>query len=1068
MAAVETEARAPPHTSSGDAVPAPVEQLASAPGMAPPPASVARPAAASAKNTATQRRVAKLLDITTSSEIKDLASYVDHLLPGSFYHQDERAADDAGGVAHTAAAPSGSDKTVSSAALRTALDRRTMEVHKRFLQEFTAVYQSYQRVAAQVDELTSRCATLEDTLAVSADGSGQEAEDFLHRIQAYQAELHLVQSHDKEVDEFRKQHHFGAAEVRVLEEGVVDMNFLQVLERARQVHRRSSELMHSQEYHQGAAAVMEFTYGAIARATEKLARHLLTTAAGDARGAGGSGSGSGGGGGGVSAATGSMAADTPELTGFQLRCVRLLQEESPSLHEKLLDEVARLRRASVLRRYFHLLTTGSANTSTGVYQSGGLPAAHESGHGGSTSPGIGGRPLEAELNDPISFFSSLCAWLHQTIVEEQDFLHHLIATDEAEAGRTTTTTTHGTDGAARETAHMQALLDSVFGGVCKHVRGALESVLERLGRSAAVLGAASGSGGGASSGGGVDAGEHGLGGSASHVDAAGAAPPSKGLRTVTGRLTRLFVAATGRSIVGGQRGAAPGESSALLQRYATVTTRAQLESVAESMLHPPLRGVQTCVTLVQLFEYYTATTFAPLLGAGAALTRLLCVTAPEQTRELFRRLLRVLAAHLLDSTAGVTWSTAALRRLASSNALTQAAGGDDGLGGRGASPSAAPPASPAFVLDFLVAYTYGDSLDGGAPPNTGDLDASVTASSLSSSVVGSSAASRFRHANDGQQQRRSAHQLGRVLSQLILPPSPEVTAYCSVVHAVLDDTARQGELLGAIAEQRRAMTASEPNADHGTAAAAAAAAVLEMRSGARAFVLELLEALLRVATSVEAEATLRANLDDPCRAIIVFNVLQQLHDILERHASVLDALFSPSDATGVDARRALDAVREECGATRGALRGRLVAAWARAIRLFYFPLPAETVVAAVSSAAASEVDEQHSITVKKDVRRVLKQLVNVYNTVASLGHLPEPVPLLPALASGADVREEVRQTVTRRIVEEVYPAEFAALQALPPSEELAAVRDEMAPQNLTMLVDLRADTDAAAAASLNP
>ncbi|KAG5468123.1 hypothetical protein LSCM1_02094 [Leishmania martiniquensis] len=1037
--------------------------------------------ATSAKNNATQRKVAKLLDIAASNEIKELASYVDNILPGYFrcMGNSDKDGSSTAEIAEPSHITSG-NKAITSAALRSALDHRSIFVHKRFLQELTAVYQSYQRVAAQVDELQAKCSSLEEVLNTSAGRPNREVEDFFHQIQAYQAELQLVQTHDKEVDEFRKQHDFGAAEQQVLEEGAVDMAFLNVLERARQVHQRSRELMHSQEYHQGAVAVMESTHGAIARATEKIVRHLLSTA--------GSATGSGEGHGARVAASsaaggvGSIAADVPEITGFQLRCVRLLYEESPSLHEKFLDEVARLRRASVLRRYFHLLTTGSSNTSTGLYQSGGQPATYGEGAGvgrGSDAAGMGARPLEAELNNPTYFFSSLCAWLHQTIVEEQDFLHSLFLSDEPEVGQggrrrhpttavSSPSSPHAESDAARaahDTARQQALLDSVFGGVCKHIRAALDNVLERLGRTATVLGAATG---GSESGGRGDRG----GSTALAERRGGDFAPSKGPRGLTGGLTRLFMAATGRSPAGAFRGAGQDESNALLQRYAGVTTRAQQEAVASSMLRPPLQGVQACVTLVQLFEYYTATTFVPLLGEGSALTRLISQTAPKQTRELFQRLLHVLEAHLLDSTAGIIGRTVTLRRLASSNALRQAVDSDDAqntLLPTMEQTSTTKTGSSAYVLNFLVAFTYGSDVNGvsglsnaseSSLPNDSESDASMLASSLSAATV----TTRFRQANDGQLQRHSAHDLRRVLSQLILPPSPEVMAYCSVVHSVLQDTARQVELLRAIAKQQSAAVAQGCDSRHQPAALEPGSAAPTLHTNVKLFLRDLLLSLLQAAHSVETDGPLRANLDDPCRAIVEYNVLHELRDVLEQHATVFEALFSGSDAQSQEAKQTLDFIRRECVTTMAALRQRLVSTWANAIKLFYFPVSTAAVVAAVSSASAAEADEKRFITLKKDVRRVLKQLMNVYNTVASLGHLPEPVPLLLAVAGGdGDICEEVRRKVTLSIVEDVYPEEFKMLPSLPPTEELLAVLSEMAPQNLLMLVDFSSPAPAASA-----
>lgn len=1014
---------------------------------------------ASTKSGATQRKVAKLLEITSGSDVKDLACYVDNILPGYFHSV---SADDGTSKETSEAASANGGKAITAAALRSALDHRTIDMHKTFLHEFAAVYDNFQRLAANVNELQTKCTGLEKALSTSTGGAAGAADDFFYQIQMHQAELQLVQHHEKEVDDFRKQHHFGPAEQQVLEEGPVDMNFLNVLERAREVHRRSRELMHAQEYHQGAAAVMESTYAAIARAAEKIARHLLATA-GTAAGGGSRGDASavattGGG-------VGAIAADVPEVTGFQLRCVRVLYEESPSLHGKFLDEVARLRRASVLRRYFHLLTTGSANTASGLYQSGGQPRG-EMGDG--DRGGMGSRPLEAELNNPTYFFSSLCAWLHQTIVEEQDFLHTFFMSDELDAASQKRGAAQQTgapvaaiadaERVRHDAALQHTLLDSVFGGVCKHIRAALDNALERLGRSASALGAAESEGQASGGEGGGNAAE----------TAAASTAPHKGPRGLTGGLTRLFMAATGRAPLAPFRRKESSDAGAVavLQRYSGVTTRAQQTSVAAAVLHAPLQGVQTCVTLVQLFEYYSVTTFSPLLGETSALTKLISETAPLQTREVFQRLLRVLSAHLLDSTAGVMHRTATLRRLASSNALRATTSAVEGE-------KAAPVSTPSvYILDFLTSMTYGEEAEGGggaanaslAGDSRADFGGSVSSASAGFlSLPAPSANARFRQASEGQLQRHSAQDLRRVLSQLILPPSPEVEAYCSVLSAVLRDTARQADLLAAIADQQRVVTPSGETAE----------APFRLHTEVRSITRELLQSLWWAAQSAQEDAALRSHLDDPCRAILQYNILFQLQGVMEENGDVLELLCAATDSTtqeggagGEDAmREELETLRAEVGAAMNSLRRRLLSHWEEAVARFYFPLSAgaaTTAAAAADNASAAEADDAHQMGARKDMRRVLKQVVNVYNTVASMGHLPEPVPLLPALCGSEAMRREVSAEITKSIVERVYPAQFSALQRLPPSDEVAAVQAEMSPQNLTMLVDFSSPTTSGA------
>lgn len=993
-----------------------------------------------AKNVAIQRRVARLLDISFSSELKELAAYVDEVVPGYFVSTAADGTDSKDAELSTSAMqvrPSTGGGVVAAAAsqpsaavLRTALNGRVAVMHRQFLQEFSTVYSDYERVASQVDQLQHQCTSLEAALLAGKEsGIASEAEQFLHRMQVAQAELQLIKSHERDVLEFKKKFNFGPAEQRVLEEGPVDVAFLNVLERAREVHRHSCDLMQSSEYHQGAAAVMESTYAAMVRATEKIARFLIAAAASTSTSASASGTTSTGGG---SHAVGYIAGDTPEISSFQLRCMRILYEDSPSYHAMVLDEMARLRRASVLRRYFHLLSTGSANTSTGTYQRDGDKQVTSTSSKNSSvlldSTGV--RPLEAELANPNFFFSSLCAWLHQSIVEEEDFFALLFKKidDDGVVGRAgePSPRPHGgsksavdTDAemekAAADIAHRQRLLDYIFGGVCKHIQGALDYILERLSRSTSVL----------------DAGEGVAALPPHHVTPSAPSNTTQlqprssqlGPRGLTGGLTRLFMAATGRRMnaAPGGQGHADG-APALLQRYATVTTRAQQSVVAAQLLQPLLHAVETCATLIQLLGYYSAVTFYPLLGPDAALSQLIGVTAPVRVREVFQRLLKTTAAHLYDSPVGVVSRTTILHRLASSNAMAAV--------------------STDFVLNFITAHDYNEATehDLEKPSSVALLSTSGTAS-LSNSVS-FEAAARLRNISEDQLQHHNAQNLHRALGQLILPISPEVEMFCSLLKTTMADTVRQMELLHTIAEQR-ATTAEE--------------GMKERCDDVRQIVIDLLDVLMDAAASMSENAILRENLDEFCRILMEYSLIYTLHQIMEEYKALLDGLAAPlkdeSDSAETATTRAaasrIAALRTDTEATLCQLGKKAMQHWVDAATRHYFCVSVKDIEESVGTAAAGD---DGGLVRRRQMHRFVKQMVNFYNDIASFGRLPEPIPLTESLP---DVKlvQAISRAATQHLVEVVYPLHYATLRGLPSFDELLTVQQDMSPSNLLLLLD---------------
>lgn len=959
-------------------------------------------AAAASRNPLLTRRVDRLTGTTLNDGMCELVEYVEDAVPAFFTaHVGEE-----GGTTTTAAAG-----LAYAQALRAALDGRTTGMHQAFLKEFGVLYNTFLETADQVHNLEKQCMDCETALGVA---KAQGASELVLQINTLQAELELAQRRQQEVKEFREQFNFGKREQDYLETEPVTTAFLDVLDEARSVHERSRRLLLSREPQQSAAAVMEATYTAIMRATDRIVRFLLssTAAAGNAR-YGSTDTESMG-------ITASMAADVPEVSSFFLRCVAVLRAENPMQWAKVVEEVARLRRASVLRRYFHLLTTGSATTSTGTYRAGGGWQGSSHTGRGDAEPDGALRPLEAELDHPVFFFSALCAWLHQSLVEEEDFLSLFFPTT---PGATADVTREGLPAARHpDSAGIVAeglldmtpandltaypdrvqLLDFVFDGLTKHINTALRSVLERFVRTASSLGEST----------------------------------AMGPRGLTGGLTKLIVAATGRPRRGGP--VDDGSQPAMLQRYQTVSTWAQQESMAAALLRSPLSGLRTCSQLLQLFSYHGATTLIPLLGRQSSLTQLLTESAAVELQAILQNLVKLLSGHLFDSVAGAVYRLPVLRRLAAAYSMEQraahtkvggsgtATSGDAASNGDGSGALLGP---KRYVLDYLFRHS---------PESHSELESSGF-------LTGSAGA--YGGASDPQQ-RAAATELTRSLDQLILPASAEVQACLQLLQVLMQEADRQQQLLEALELQQRTAHPHTGVLD-GAAVQTAQPAheVVGAQEADKLHFVGLVQTLLGFPVLLAQQVTVSGTLDDPCLCILQYNCYAALLAVLHEFPQLL-ARVMPANAGDHTLEHG---VRTEMKACREALCHHLIAS----ATTHYFTTPS-----AVVQSATAPLDAALRLEVPKYVRRALFQLYNFYSLMAATGKLP-PLPLLSSWqgVGREDSAEAIQQAVTegvRRAYEDWYVA-VAALNrkwsdviALTPEE--ATAFEDMMPRKLAVLM----------------
>ncbi|KEG15661.1 putative conserved oligomeric Golgi complex subunit 6-like isoform X1 [Trypanosoma grayi] len=996
------------------------------------------PPSSSTRNFATSRKVQKLLDITVNDNFRELVLYMNDAVP-EFLESLLPPPDDSSisevektstqqrqqsqPLQHTGIAVASSSTT-----LRTALEGRVIDLHRYFLQEWSTLNEVFEEASDFVSKLNEESGVLQTAL----DAHAAQAEEYVGLMTTLQAELSLVQQREKEMREFQEKYHFAAEEQAILEESPVDSAYLDVLQRAQVTHRKCRELLLSREHYQSAAAVMDITYSAIMKGSEKVARYLMSASAAAP--------------GSTANAAGFGGSDAPELTSFYLRCVQFLREENISQWAAVIEEVARLRRAAVLRQYFHLMTTGSSTTLAGTYRAGGRR---------DRAPSTGGvRALEAEISNPVFFFSSLFAWLHQVIVDEDDFFTAffappaLVADDATTALSTdkeTASVRDGEPGALAvpsmvgedaldgngETAFpvsKAAVLDSIFEVLCKHIQSVLDGVLERFLRASSSLhdGDNSSSGGGA-------------GGSGS---GAGASTGPSGPIGLTGGIKRLLTAATGRTV------SLTSDAGEGAQRYQHLMNRSQQEALVASTLMGLTNGLRTAHTLLQLFTYYNCSTFTALLGSEAALTRLVANDSKLQLLRVYHTIAKQLAEHALDSVAGVASRSAVLRRLASAEAMLAV---EDG--------TKKSDRATYFVTDFLFDHAAEEDKENDSAPLHDDMQRQVSPQLSSeretpSNVRGQSLSISSTTTNPYHRSGLSKHQaqaadLLRTLYTMILPTPPEVEECLRVLQSTMVEAEKHAEIMESVRLMLSKKSANEENI--------AANHPLYYEQ----FFTVPVQHVLSFPIVLARQPTISNALDEPCKLTLQLNTMAALQETLAPHLNLL----ALGNAAAGHTTPLSDVVSERIQK----LANELIASLSKCAVRHYFhqrlrsamatPVSGGDDVGRISNMGGGmgrgDADADGE---QLDAATIIAQLSGFYSVVAASGHVY--VPLVAALRLPR-LREQVMRGVVRELCD-VYETRYTRLlelgqQQLPSVDadfsEASLTVSDLDPRKLRILLD---------------
>eukprot|EP00796_Vickermania_ingenoplastis_P011975 gene11975-8248_t len=881
---------------------APQEAHPPAPTPSPATAGQQRPpstAPSAAQTMAINRRIHQLLELQVDEGVRDLASYMSE--SGLFGREDEGE-------------PGVGPSSLSAPELRASLEHRMMETHKSFFADLKSLYETFEITSTMLDSVLDQCKELEKVLAPNAEA----LTEFMQLINATENQIHVVEEREVHVRAIWDQLNFKAEDQELLQQGPVDALFLEALDRARAVYTSSKEMMSGPSSTASSSRAYDVgisTYTAMVAAVRQLMAFLVTPVNKSITGGGQRQSD-------LSAA--SMSADTPELSNLYLRCIRVLYDYDLATWRTMVHMVGDMRRSSVLRRYCHLMATGSATTAAGTYRSGGKAqvwAPPQAGGRGAASL----RPLEADLDKPLFFFRSLLAWMHQTIVAEMDLLSNFFFDmPSQQVLADTSSSTPLSSGAAASDVTMPLLLHNIFDNTTTHVETALQGVMERFITASCTL-------------------------------------PPKRMGTGTSALTNASPTAALGRLTGGFRrmwrknedpfspasiAELLGTKEHALQQFVTAS-RSQQEQLSEAFLHVPLAAAKELFDVLQLFEYYYTTTVRPLLGAESKLAELLVHTGTRKLSAAFNKVSHHIAGHLTRGVVIVVTFNSRLQQLQEEAALERTI--------RAKASASAPslhvelqgenPTDNLFVTNFLLAYQRGD-----IDVNTQLFKANDRAYSFLDKAeanthhqhnVAALAGIRPSKATEDPLLYAAAQELDKTLCQFVLPVSTELVCALQLIRQLLEELQRQRSLIAQVMEQQREENPLEELPTPEPMAVTSEELLLDF---ARTLLQEYPE-------EVQATTVLTQRLDPLCLNILLLNAA---HAVAKALGGRYELAVRPDGET----------IRGMCERYLALIQQRLAAAAVR----YYFPVALESSNGALTGAAAVEEQRLRRVLVLRQVK----------------------------------------------------------------------------------------------------
>uniref|UniRef100_A0A158Q7F7 Conserved oligomeric Golgi complex subunit 6 n=1 Tax=Elaeophora elaphi TaxID=1147741 RepID=A0A158Q7F7_9BILA len=254
------------------------------------------------------------------------------------------------------------------------LEERKIKANRDYMKAFGLVNDRVQDFAVKVRQLNSIC----QDMANKIQSNKAKTQDLLARTAALQSEKRTLEKKQVAIDDFLSRYSLLPEEEAALKgsetDGTVDTKFFAALQRVKQIHDDSKQLLRSSGEHLAALEILEEMANKLEEAYEVLYRSIQRECR-------------------------LLNVEFLELKGVLVQSVAALQDREV-LFKYALDEYTTARRNHVVRAYIDALTRGGA---------GGTP-----------------KPIELLSHDPLRYVGDMLAWIHQAMATERELLQALL------------------------------------------------------------------------------------------------------------------------------------------------------------------------------------------------------------------------------------------------------------------------------------------------------------------------------------------------------------------------------------------------------------------------------------------------------------------------------------------------------------------------------------------------------------------------------------------------------------------------------------------------------------------
>ncbi|VDK82858.1 unnamed protein product [Onchocerca ochengi] len=258
--------------------------------------------------------------------------------------------------------------------LKYELEERKIKANRDYMKAFGLINDRVHDFADKVRQLNNIC----QDMANKIQSSKAKTQDLLARTAALQNEKKTLEKKQVAIDDFLSRYSLSLEEEAALKgsetDGIVDTNFFTALQRVKQIHADSKQLLRSSGEHLAALEIMEEMANKLEEAYEVLYRSIQRECR-------------------------LLNVEFLELKGVLVQSIAAL-EDREVLFKYALDEYTTARRNHVVRAYIDALTRGGA---------GGTP-----------------KPIELLSHDPLRYVGDMLAWIHQAMATERELLQALL------------------------------------------------------------------------------------------------------------------------------------------------------------------------------------------------------------------------------------------------------------------------------------------------------------------------------------------------------------------------------------------------------------------------------------------------------------------------------------------------------------------------------------------------------------------------------------------------------------------------------------------------------------------